>query len=94
MGDSLAAPPGGIRRLTSLGRLAIHRDSQFCKTLNHDHLQDLSLAGNNLKVLPEGIGRLTSLERLALAGNCLETLPDSICQLTSLKVQQQQRSMF
>ncbi|KAL3161282.1 hypothetical protein ABBQ38_009638 [Trebouxia sp. C0009 RCD-2024] len=47
--------------------------------------EELSLAGNQLTALPEGIGNLQSLNRLQLSGNYLQHLPDSLCQLASLQ---------
>ena len=49
-------------------------------------MQELSLAGNRIRELPEGIGRLTELKRLQMSGNLLERLPDSICKCTALQV--------
>lgn len=48
--------------------------------------QELSLAGNCLSELPQGIGRLKALKRLGLAGNRLTRLPHSIGELTQLEV--------
>ena len=55
----------------------------------HNDLQDLSLAGNFITELPEGIGRLKNLQRLQMSGNLLERLPDSICNCTVLQVHSQ-----
>jgi len=49
-------------------------------------LQELSLAGNQLKFLPDCIGNLGHLQKLQLSGNYLESLPDTLCQLTALQV--------
>lgn len=56
-------------------------------------LQELSLAGNQLTTLPDGIGNLQYLNRLQLSGNYLQQLPDSLCQLTSLQVKPVSRVM-
>jgi Leucine-rich repeat (LRR) protein len=49
-------------------------------------VQELSLAGNLLRELPEGLGKLTKLRKLQLSGNRLKALPDSLCSLTALTV--------
>ena len=49
-------------------------------------LQELSLAGNQLRQLPDCIGNLVHLEKLQLSGNYLESLPNSLCSLTALQV--------
>jgi Leucine-rich repeat (LRR) protein len=48
-------------------------------------LEELSLAGNQLRELSADVGRLTALKRLQLAGNELESLPESIGALTALE---------
>lgn len=52
---------------------------------SHTGLEELSLAGNRLAVLPPEIGALTSLSRLQLAGNSLAALPQGLCQLSALQ---------
>jgi Leucine-rich repeat (LRR) protein len=49
-------------------------------------MQELSLAGNMLRELPEELGGLTSLRKLQLSGNRLKALPDSLCGLSQLEV--------
>jgi hypothetical protein len=46
---------------------------------------ELCLAEQHLKILPESVGDLSSLEELRLTGNQLTTLPESIGNLKSLK---------
>jgi hypothetical protein len=48
-------------------------------------LQELSLANNQLTILPGEIGQLTALEQLALGGNQLVSLPSEITSLTRLE---------
>ena len=48
-------------------------------------LEDLGVAGNRLRALPQSIGRVSSLGKLALNGNLLEELPDSLAHLTGLQ---------
>lgn len=49
------------------------------------NLRELNLFNCNLKVLPEEIGKLTSLKELLLNGNELEALPSQISLLTNLE---------
>lgn len=51
----------------------------------HFSLTILSLAGNQLKELPENIGSLNELKALILCDNFIERLPTSIALLTNLK---------
>ena len=49
-------------------------------------LQDLTLAGNRLRQLPEELAKLKNLKNLQAAGNLLDSLPQSFTQLTNLSV--------
>lgn len=49
------------------------------------HLEELSLAGNNLAELPDAIGNLESLEKLQLSGNRLKHLPRNIGKLKNIR---------
>ncbi|KAK9830263.1 hypothetical protein WJX72_010668 [[Myrmecia] bisecta] len=48
-------------------------------------LEELTLAGNNIKKLPDAISRLKNLRLLQVAGNKLTELPDGLCKLTKLE---------
>ena len=49
-------------------------------------MQELSLAGNLLRELPDGLGKLSKLRKLQLSGNRLKGLPESLCSLIGLEV--------
>ena len=49
-------------------------------------MQELVLAGNSLRTIPDSIGKLTSLKKLQLAGNELSTLPSVFTSMTHLQV--------
>ena len=49
------------------------------------HITDLSIAGNLLDRLPDGVGRLHCLTNLNAADNQLEALPDTLGLLTNLR---------
>lgn len=49
-------------------------------------MQELVLAGNKLKSIPDQIAKLTSLKRLQLAGNQLTALPNVITTMDHLQV--------
>lgn len=51
-----------------------------------DILQELSLAGNDLRELPDGLCKLEKLRKLQLSGNRLKSLPESLCCMPSLEV--------
>lgn len=51
-----------------------------------DVFQELSLAGNDLRELPEGLCKLQKLRKLQLSGNRLKSLPESLCSMSSLEV--------
>lgn len=48
-------------------------------------LEDLGVSGNELRALPQSIGRLSSLKKLACNGNLLEELPESVGELAGLQ---------
>ena len=50
-----------------------------------ENVIELGLYSQGLKILPDSIGDLLSLQKLILDKNQLQTLPDSICKLHSLK---------
>jgi Leucine-rich repeat (LRR) protein len=52
--------------------------------INNSNLKELDLRKNNITVLPESIGNLTSLAYLDLSDNEIEILPESIGNLTKL----------
>ena len=56
---------------------------QLC---NLEHLEELSLGWNAIKILPEGIGKLKSLNKLNLLGNPIKKLPKSIGKLKNLEL--------
>lgn len=70
---------GDLLRMTSSIEIWVTQ----CK---YDVLQELTLAGNTLTELPEGIGNLTQLQKLQVSGNMLQRLPDSIGNLSRLEV--------
>ncbi len=49
-------------------------------------VQELSLAGNDLRDVPEDICNLKKLRKLQLSGNRLKSLPESLCSLSNLQV--------
>ena len=51
-------------------------------------MQELTLAGNMLTQLPEGMGRMTALRKLQISGNSLSQLPESMGNLNRLEVGQ------
>ncbi len=55
---------------------------EICKL---EHLKNLSLSGNQLESLPEGIGELKHLEELYLSRNRLTSFPLEICKLEHLR---------
>jgi len=55
------------------------------EVFNLIHLEELSLAGNNLTEIPDAIGNLESLEKLQLSGNRLRHLPQNIRKLKNIK---------
>lgn len=49
-------------------------------------LQELTLAGNDLRDLPDDLCKLGKLRKLQLSGNRLKSLPESLCSMPSLEV--------
>lgn len=68
-------------RVSLRGLQALHLLMPLCACS-----QELSLAGNFLRELPEGLGGLGNLRKLQLSGNRLEELPGSLCELSRLEV--------
>ncbi|MFX0081524.1 MAG: leucine-rich repeat domain-containing protein [Candidatus Hodarchaeota archaeon] len=87
--NNLNSVPKWIKNLSSLQKLSLGGNKSLPKIEEwFDFLppiSELNLYDNNIKVLPESIGSLDSLEVLILPNNHISTLPESFKNLTSLK---------
>jgi len=87
--NNLKSIPEWIKNLGSLKKLSLGGNKDLSKVEEWicflPLVMELNLYDNNIKVLPESIGLLESLEVLILHNNHLTTLPESFGKLSSLK---------
>ena len=79
-------PEESIGDLQALSRLDVsYNQLTSLPHLELGRLVGLRASGNRLKLLPESLGNLESLETLALGHNFLERLPENLRQLSNLR---------